>query len=176
MLKASSRVSGYWQMSTKVECDRLLIGLKVRLPHSLSQISERMSSSTGALKPAFVKHRETRVTRSVLPPSSSPTGKRSPSMCLTTPGAVSSEAGYTTQPMIRCAGIVRASTPLGSTDVTAEPDNGPPWPWKYQNGMPFCIVTIMVSGPSNLGNSPATASTWWAFMASTTMSCMPASA
>jgi hypothetical protein len=58
---ASSRVSGYWQMSTSVECDRLLIGLKVRLPHSFSQISERMLSSTGALKPALVKHADTRI-------------------------------------------------------------------------------------------------------------------
>ena len=36
---------------------------------------------------------EMRVTRSLALPSSSPSGKRSPSMCLTTPGATSSEAG-----------------------------------------------------------------------------------
>ena len=80
-------------MSTSVECVRLLIGLKVRLPHSLSQISARMLSSTGALKPALVKQAATRLTRSLDEPSSSPTGKRSPSMCLTTPGATSSDAG-----------------------------------------------------------------------------------
>ena len=90
---ASSRDSGYWQMSTSVACARLLIGLKVRLPHSLSHISERMLSSTGALKPALTKQSATRCTRSLVLPSSSPTGKRSPSMCLTTPGAISSEAG-----------------------------------------------------------------------------------
>ena len=52
---ARSRVSGNWQMSTSVECVSALIGLKVRLPHSLSQISERMLSSTGALRPARAK-------------------------------------------------------------------------------------------------------------------------
>ena len=90
---ASSRESGYWQMSTSVEWVRLLIGLKVRLPHNLSQISARMFSSTGALKPALARQAETRFTRSLLEPSSSPTGKRSPSMCFTSPGATSSEAG-----------------------------------------------------------------------------------
>jgi hypothetical protein len=93
MLAASSRDGGYWQMSCSVECDRLLIGLKVRLPQSLSQISPRMSCSTGALKPAAVKQFEIRVTRAVVLPSSSPSGKRSPSMWRTTPGASSSDAG-----------------------------------------------------------------------------------
>ena len=50
MLATRSRLSGYWQMSTSVACARQLIGLKLRLPHSLSQISERMSVSTGELE------------------------------------------------------------------------------------------------------------------------------
>ena len=90
---ASSRVSGYWQMSTSVECVRLLIGLKVRLPHSLSQISARMLSSTGALKPALAKQAAIACTRSLEVPSSSPSGSRSPSMWRITPGAISSDAG-----------------------------------------------------------------------------------
>ena len=45
---------------------------------------------------------------------------------------------------------------------------------KYQNGMPFCIGTTTVSRPNSLGTLAATASTWCAFMASTTMSCGPA--
>ena len=48
MFAASSRVSGNRQMSTSVACARLLIGLKVRLPHSLSQISARMLSRIGS--------------------------------------------------------------------------------------------------------------------------------
>jgi len=80
-------------MSTSVERLNALIGLKVRLPHSFSQISLRILSSTGALKPARVMAADTRLTRSLDEPSSSPSGKRSPSICRTTPGAISSEAG-----------------------------------------------------------------------------------
>ncbi len=43
MFAASSRVSGKRQMSTSVAWVSALIGLKLRLPHSLSQISVRMS-------------------------------------------------------------------------------------------------------------------------------------
>ena len=123
---ASSRVSGNWQMSTSVEWLRLLIGLKVKLPHSLSQISARMLSSTGALNPAATKRAATRLTRSLEEPSSSPKGKRSPSMCRTTPGAINSEAGYTTQPITRCAGMHRATVPLASTACTRAPSSLPP--------------------------------------------------
>ena len=62
------------------------MGLKVRLPHSFSQISERMSSRTRDLKPASANRPETMRTRSESRPSSSPTGKRLPSMCRMTPG------------------------------------------------------------------------------------------
>ena len=44
--------------STSVEWVSALIGLKLRLPQSLSQISERMSSSTGDLRPAATKTSE----------------------------------------------------------------------------------------------------------------------
>ena len=90
---ASDRVSGNWQMSTSVECVSALMGLKVRLPQSLSQISERMSVSTRALKPDSVSSPATRCTRADSLPSSSPTGKRMPSMCLITPGSVIAAAG-----------------------------------------------------------------------------------
>ena len=93
MSAARRRVPGSRQMSTSVARESALIGLNVRLPHSFSQISERMSSSTGALRPARVNAPHTRSTRGVVVPSSSPIGKRSPSMCLTTPGATSSAAG-----------------------------------------------------------------------------------
>ncbi len=173
---ASSRVSGYWQMSASVERESALIGLKVRLPQSLSQISARISSSTGALKPALTKQSETRRTRSLIEPSSSPSGNRSPSTCRTMPGATSSEAGYTTQPTMRSAGMFATSRPLGSTLRTTLPASSPPCLWKYQNGMPFCIVTTTVAGPKSSGTFRATASTWCAFMARMTMSCAPAAA
>ena len=93
MSPASSLDNGNWQMSTNVECDRELMGLKVRLPHSFNQISERMFSRIGDLKPALMKASDTFWARSVMLPSSSPIGKRSPSMCWTTPGAINAEAG-----------------------------------------------------------------------------------
>jgi hypothetical protein len=41
-------------MSSSVAWVSAEIGLKLRLPHSLTQISPRMSLDTGALKPAFI--------------------------------------------------------------------------------------------------------------------------
>ncbi|OIJ42278.1 hypothetical protein LO55_1 [Massilia timonae] len=90
---ASSRVSGYWQMSTRVECASALIGLKQTLPHSLSQISARILSSTGDLKPAFWKQAETSLTRSLAVPSSSPSGKARAFDVPDDAGATSSAAG-----------------------------------------------------------------------------------
>ena len=49
---ASSRLRGNRQMPARVAWVSALIGLKLRLPQSLSQISDRMSLSTGALNPA----------------------------------------------------------------------------------------------------------------------------
>jgi hypothetical protein len=71
---ASVRVSGYWQRSTSVECVSALIGLKERLPQSLSQISARMSSRIGDFSPAATNACERSVMRSVVVPSSSPSG------------------------------------------------------------------------------------------------------
>src|SRR2546430_2151400 len=93
IVAARLRVGGYWQMSTSVECVSALIGLNARFLRSLSQTSARMLSSTGALNPARVKHSDTARTRPLEEPSSSPTGKRSPSMWRMIPGATSSAAG-----------------------------------------------------------------------------------
>ena len=93
MSAASARVGGKRQMSSSVAWVSALIGLKLRLPHSLSQISARISDSTGVLKPAL-RNSVARVrTRSVSAPSISPIGKRLPSITRTTPGAASSAAG-----------------------------------------------------------------------------------
>jgi hypothetical protein len=69
------------------------MGLKVRLPQSFSQISLRMLASTGDFNPERTKDSLMAVTRGVVLPFNSPSGKRSPSMCTTTPGWVSSLAG-----------------------------------------------------------------------------------
>ena len=90
---ASSRVSGNWQMSTSVACVSALIGLKLRLPHSLSQISLRMSPMTGALNPALTRLALMACTRGVVEPSSSPSVNRLPSTTCTTPGAIRFAAG-----------------------------------------------------------------------------------
>ena len=54
----SSRVSGNWSRSTSVAWVSALMGLKLRFPQILSQISPRMSLVMGALKPAFVSAAE----------------------------------------------------------------------------------------------------------------------
>ncbi len=90
---ASSRVGANWQISTSVAWHSALMGLKLRLPHAFSQISERMSASSGDLNPARVSISETRCTRSDSEPSSSPTGKRVPSMWRMTPGLAMVAAG-----------------------------------------------------------------------------------
>ena len=93
MLAARSRVGGKRQISTSVECVKALSGLKVRLPHNLSHISARTLPNTGDFSPARSNTAARAVTRADTLPSSSPNGKRSPSICRTTPGATSSQAG-----------------------------------------------------------------------------------
>ena len=80
-------------MSCSVACVSALIGLKLRLPHSLTQISLRMSRDTGALKPAAISDLLSASMRGVRWPSSSPSVKRLPSTSRTTPGSTSSAAG-----------------------------------------------------------------------------------
>jgi len=122
---ATARLGGYRQMSASVARDNALIGLNVKLPQSFSQTSARMSPSTGACKPALMKHSDTRKTRAVLVPSGSPTGNRFPSTCLMTAGAINSAAGYTTQPMTRSHGMCWLITPVGSTLRTRVPASSP---------------------------------------------------
>ena len=66
--------------------------------------------------------------------------------------------------------------PVGSTLRTRVPASAPPCRWKYQYGMPFCIVMTAVSGPKSFGTLPATASSWCAFVARMTTSCGPVAA
>ena len=89
----SSRVSGKRSRPASVACVNALIGLKLKLPHSLSQISPRMSEMTGALKPARVNAAEMAWTRRDVEPLGSPRVKRFPSTTWTTPGASSVAAG-----------------------------------------------------------------------------------
>ena len=67
-------------MSIRVAWVSAEIGLNERLPQALSQISERMSASTGDLNPARCNVPDNALTRSVTEPSSSPTGNREPSI------------------------------------------------------------------------------------------------
>jgi hypothetical protein len=69
---ARARVGPKRQMSSSVAWVSALIGLKLRLPQTLSQISERMSPDTGALNPAALKASPMARTRGVSLPSISP--------------------------------------------------------------------------------------------------------
>ena len=80
-------------MSSSVAWVSALMGLKLRLPHSLTQISERISRDTGALNPAAIIDLASASTRGVRAPFSSPSENRLPSMTLTTPGSINSAAG-----------------------------------------------------------------------------------
>ena len=102
-------------MSSSVAWLSALTGLKVRLPQSLTQISERMSRETGALKPAAIMDLLSASIRGERWLSSSPSVKRLPSMTLTTPGSNNSAAGYTMPPMMRLTSMPALSAPSGST-------------------------------------------------------------
>ena len=69
------------------------IGLKERLPHSLTQISLRMSSRTGACRPAATISSASRVTRSLFSPDGSPSEKRRPSTWRIEAGRVDLDGG-----------------------------------------------------------------------------------
>ena len=120
------------------------------------------------MNPARVIASDRRNARSLLLLSGSPSEKRLPSITLTTPGAISSLAGYTTEPMMRSFSMLAAMLPSGSTMVTGRPSCSPPSRWKYHQGMPFCIVTTAVSGPKSPRMSRATWATWCAFSVSST--------
>ena len=124
-------------MSTSVARVSALIGLNERLPHSLSHISARMSSMTNDLKPARVSKSTSCWARSVREPSSSPMGKRLPSVWRTTPGDAISPAGKVTVPTMLSTGTLSARTPSGSSDCNLCPANGPPCFSKYHQGSPF---------------------------------------
>ena len=125
MVAASSRDSGNWQIASRVEWVSALIGLKHRFPQSLSQISDRMSSTTGDLNPAPINASETRVTRSDVLPSSSPRGNRIPSTWRITPGSAMTAAGYAIQPSRQDGSMACARTPPGSTVSTKLPSYSP---------------------------------------------------
>ena len=98
-----------------------LIGLKQTLPHSLSHTFQRILSRTGASKPACVRAWLSRVTRGETVRSGSPSVNRLNSWCSMTPGATTSQAGSTTQPMARSGPISFHCRPPGSTDRRQRP-------------------------------------------------------
>ena len=56
---------------------------------------------------------------------------------------------YASDPTTRRGSMDAAITPPGSTRSRRRPSSSPPWPWKYHHGMPFCVLTTTVSGPSS---------------------------
>ena len=90
---ATARVPGSVHNTSSVAWVSAEIGLNDRLPHSLTQISSRRRGRTGAFSPAAVSAADRANARSDLLPSGSPSENRLPSICLTTPGAITSAAG-----------------------------------------------------------------------------------
>ena len=134
MRAASSRVSANWQMSTSVAWVSALIGLKERLPHALSQISERMSSSTRDLSPAFTKVSCRDFARSVVLPSSSPIAETVSPTWWITPGEVTAAPRIDDAAHEPIGGIFFVSTPVGSRLSSFWLSYLPPSFWKYHQG------------------------------------------
>ena len=80
-------------MSTSVAWVSALIGLKVELPQSFTQSSERRSLETRTLNPASRSSFAVLRSRSVSELSTSPSEIRSPSTWRMTPGETMSAAG-----------------------------------------------------------------------------------
>ena len=76
--RVTARVPGSLHRTSSVAWVSALIGLNETLPHSFSQISSRMFSSTGALRPAFSNSAASAWMSSVISPDGAPNGKRSP--------------------------------------------------------------------------------------------------
>src|SRR3984957_10977905 len=85
-------------MRSRVVQVRALIGLKQILPQSWSQTFQRISSRITGSKPAPDKTSLRTCTRRDRLPLGSPNVNRLNSLCSTTPGAITSEAGWITQP------------------------------------------------------------------------------
>ena len=49
------------------------------------------------------------------------------------------------EPTTCCGGMELAMTPPGSTRSSCKPENSPAPVWKYHQGMPFCVLTTVVS-------------------------------
>jgi hypothetical protein len=88
----SSRVAGSPVMRSRVAPVRTLIGLKVALPHSLTQTSLRMCRRTGATSRARPSASDSRRQRAESEPSGSPRLKRSSEWWTTRPGSGTSLA------------------------------------------------------------------------------------
>src|SRR6202035_1018802 len=104
---------------------RALIGLKQTLPHSLSQMLQRIVSPIGASPPAETRASRRATIRSEVDPSGSPMVKRLNKRCSITPGATTSQAGSTTQPMARSGPIAFHCAAPGSTLSKCRPSSGP---------------------------------------------------
>ncbi len=118
-----ARVPGSPVTTSMVASVSALMGLKHKLPHSLSQISSRISARIGASKPAATSARCRRSTRSLRWPRGSPIGNLLPCSCCMTPGATTSVAGNTTQPMARSGPRSFRCRPPGSMLSTSAPES-----------------------------------------------------
>ena len=157
MSAASARVSGNWQISTRVACESAEIGLKLRLPQSLSQISARMSLVTGA--------RKTRLDQE-LSQGLDPRAHGAVEFAETETVALDDldHAGlgedgrridHRADHMLRVEILRDEPARIGGFQMRSR-RVPPPWPpEKYHHGMPFCMVTTMVSGPMRWCRSAA---------------------
>ena len=152
------------------------IGFIVMLPHSLYQMSLRMSALAFASKPARVKSAASSSTRADVPPAGSPRISPLPKPRRTRPGSGQELDRCTTQPITCAIGIAFASVPSGSSAAMRMPACGAFPLSKNHHGTPFIAVTMSVRGPINGAMCAATSGSAVALTATITMSCTPSAA
>jgi len=151
-------------------------GFIVMLPQSLYQTSRWMHSDASTEKPACTSRSTTARLRALCPPTGSPTMRRSPTPCRTTPGATVDADRCVTQPTTALAGTARASAPSGSTVASESPGGAPVSPWKNHHCSPFIAESTAVPGPTSGAISRATCASAVVLTDRTTRSCTPSSA
>ena len=145
---ASTR-PGWRTSSSSVPPVSALIGLNATLPSSFTQISWRNRVVIGHRKPGGDQRLGDRAAALGLGAVRLAEADALPSVCRMTPGSTMSVAKYASDPTTRRGSIAAAMTPPGSTRSSRSPSSSPPMLWKYHHGMPFCVLTTTVSGPSS---------------------------
>ena len=119
---------------------------------------------------------QTAVVRAESPPAGSPTIRRLPKPCWTTPGAGLEQARWTTQPRTARAAAPRRCGRRDRRSSSGAAGAAPPGVcpvWRNHHGTPFIAGSTIVSGPISGARRAAASISAGALKAMTTRSCGP---